>query len=399
MPLQVRMPALGMTMEEGRVVRWLVQEGDRVRRGQAIAEIESEKVSYEVEAPADGVVEKLLVPQGAVVPVGTLLVLIAVASELPAVPLPGGPVTREPEAATPEPPPRTVAAVPLRPKLSPRARKLAQELGVDPATLVGTGPDGSVVEKDIREAAARQQQGRPREAASIPLEPSFTLRPLTGMRRTIAARMVASAREAPHFFLAAEVDASALLQYRETHGASLRVETGVELTVSDLLLWLTARLLTKHRALNASYSVDGIREWDRVDLGLAVAVEDGLVVPVIRQAEQRSLAELMVVRADLVARARARKLTLDDLQGGTFTLSNLGPFGIDFFTSILNPPQGGILSVGAIRERPAVVGGQLVARPQMMLGLTIDHRVTDGAAGARFLRDLRSWVETPGLGT
>lgn len=400
MPVEVRMPALGMAMEEGKIVAWLIREGDRVSRGQIIVEIESDKVAYEVEAPADGVVGKILVDPEAVVPVGTPLALILGVGETAEAPTAAAPSA--PVADTPWPAPREAAELvgerPVRQRSSPRARKLAEELGVDPATVVGTGPGGSIVEKDIREAAARHRPLEPARPEPVPAEAPFTLRPLSTMRRTIATRMTASTREAPHFFLASEVDAGALLQYREAHGPRLQGETGIELTISDLLLWLTAQVLATHRALNASYSPDGIRQWEQVNLGLAVAVEDGLVVPVIRRAEQRLLGALMAARSDLVTRARAQKLTLDDLQGGTFTLSNLGPFGIDFFTSILNPPQGGILSVGAIRERPAVVAGRVVARPQLILGLTIDHRVTDGAAGARFLRDLRRRVETPGLG-
>ncbi|MBI4591068.1 MAG: 2-oxo acid dehydrogenase subunit E2 [Candidatus Rokubacteria bacterium] len=395
MPVELRMPGLGMTMEEGTVIAWLVKEGDQVSRGQVIVQIESEKVAYDLEAPADGVIGKILVPAEGVVPVGTPLVLILGPGET-------GEATVQPapqaaEAQRPQPLGRQAGERPDRQRLSPRARKLAEELGVNASTLVGSGPGGSVVEKDIREAA-RGGTGRAAVAESIPVQPPFTVHPLTSMRRTIADRMAASAREAPHFFLAVEVDASALLHCREAQGARLKAETGVELTISDFLLRLTAQLLAKHRALNASYFPDGIRQWHEVNLGLAVAVEDGLVVPVIRRADRRSLGELMVARSDLVGRARARKLTLDDLQGGTFTLSNLGHLGIDFFTSILNPPQGGILSVGAIREHPAVVGGQVVVRPRMVVGLTIDHRVTDGAAGARFLGDLRSRAEAPGLG-
>ena len=395
MPVEVRMPSLGMTMEEGKIVAWHVKEGDPVSRGQIMLEIESEKVAYEVEAPADGVVGKILVSADAVVPVGTPLVLILAPGERTAVALPTvaavAPVARS-EAA-----PRDAVATSGRQRLSPRARKLSEDLGLDVSTLVGSGPGGTVVEKDIREAADRGRHRRP-PGGPVAGEAPFVLRPLTSMRRTIADRMSASAREAPHIFLAVEADGSALLRHRRTHGPRLERETGIKLTITDLLLRLTAQTLTEHRGLNASYSSDGIREWDEINLSLAVAVDDGLIAPVIRRADRQSLPALMATRSDLVARARARKLTVDDLQGGTFTLSNLGSFGVDFFTSILNPPQGGILSVGAMRERPVVIDGQVVARPGVVLGLTIDHRVTDGASGAGFLRDLRARVEAPDLG-
>jgi pyruvate dehydrogenase E2 component (dihydrolipoamide acetyltransferase) len=199
-------------------------------------------------------------------------------------------------------------------------------------------------------------------------------------------------RSAPHFFLAVEVDGTALLACRAERASKLAAET--RLTLTDLLVVITARTLARHRALNASFTADGIREWNTIDLGLAVALDDGLIVPVIREADRKSLAEIVPLRADFVARAQAGKLARHEVEAGTFTLSNLGALGVDFFTSILNPPQAGILSIGALAERPAVVNGTLVVRPSMIVGLTIDHRVTDGAAGARFLADLRARIET-----
>ena len=369
MAAELRMPALGMTMEEGRVVAWRVKEGDEVARGQILLEIESEKVAYEMESPADGVVGRILVPVDGVVPVGALLVSILAPGEVSA-----GPTE-------------------TRRRPSPRARKLAESLGVDLSSLVGTGPAGLIVEEDIRSAASRPTAATP----SAPRQTSFVLRPLTAMRRTIAERMAESARSAPHFFLAVEVDGAALLGYRASHGSRLEAETGITLTLTDLLLHVTARTLVSHRSLNASYTPEGIREWEEVNLGLAVAVDDGLLVPVVHGADRRPLGELMTARADLGARAHTHTLTRDDFRGGTFTLSNLGAFGVDFFTSILNPPQAGILSVGTLSERPAVVGGAVVARPTMRIGLTIDHRVTDGATGSRFLAALRARIEAAAL--
>jgi pyruvate dehydrogenase E2 component (dihydrolipoyllysine-residue acetyltransferase) len=371
MPFELRMPSLGMTMDEGKVVAWRVKVGDRVARGQILLDIESEKVAYEVECPADGIVGELLVPVEAVVPVGTPLVSILTADEAP------------------QPPPARP-----RTRLSPRARRLAETLGVDPETLVGTGPDGTVVEQDIRAAAGRAAESPPARAATADIAPGSTLHPFSSMRRTIADRMTRSAHEAPHFFLAVEVDGAALLDYRREHRARLNAETGITLTVTDLLVRITALVLGAHRALNATYSSDGLRQWDSVNLGLAVAVEGGLIVPVIRDAERQAIADVMRIRHDLVARARARKLRAEELEGGTFTVSNLGGLGIDFFTSILNPPEAGILSIGSLRDRPAVVDGRVVARPRMIVGLTIDHRVTDGAAGAAFLQDFKARVET-----
>jgi pyruvate dehydrogenase E2 component (dihydrolipoamide acetyltransferase) len=394
MAVEVRMPSLGMTMEEGRVVAWRVKEGQHVTRGQVLLDIESEKVAYEVESPADGTVGKLLVPVDTVVPVGTALATIVAAGEstVAAAPTRKMPVPTAPVPPTAEAPRATPGAKGSRP--SPRARKLAETLGVDLTAVAGTGPGGTIVEDDVRKAAS----ARPAASAPPLRESTFVLRPLGAMRRTIADRMTESARTAPHFFLAVDVDGAALLAYRAAHGTRLEAETGIRLTITDLLVMATARTLAAHRLLNASYTPDGVREWDDVNLGLAVAIDDGLIVPVLRRADRASLAETIRARADLVARARARTQRPDDLTGGTFTLSNLGGLGVDVFTSILNPPQAGILSVGSLVERPAVVDGAVVARPRMTIGLTIDHRVADGAAGARFLDDLRARLERADLG-
>lgn len=389
------MPSLGMAMDEGKLSAWMVKEGDHVQRGQVVAEIESEKVAYEIEAPATGIVGPILVAVDDVVPVGTALIVIeeeAGATASPATPqpaapqpAPAAPVAPEPASATP---PGTRAG-----RLSPRARKLAESLGVDVAALRGSGADGMIVEEDIRQAAA----ARPAAPPTADSGAAFVLRPLTLMRRTIAERMTASAREAPHFFLSIEVDGSALLASRRAQAAAIEAQTGARLTVTDLLVWLTARALHARPALNASFTPEGVREWKDVNVALAVAVDDGLVVPVIRRADAGSLADVVRARADIVARARAGKLRADDVADGTFTVSNLGAFGIDLFSSILSGGQAGILSVGALRDRPAVAGGQLVVRPTMTLGLTIDHRVADGAEGARFLGELKTRLEGAGL--
>jgi pyruvate dehydrogenase E2 component (dihydrolipoamide acetyltransferase) len=259
---------------------------------------------------------------------------------------------------------------------------------VNVESLAGTGPDGTVVEKDIREVAARGAPARESSSGEVP----FTLRALTSMRRTIAVRMSQSAREAPHFFLAAEVDGSALLAWRDEHARRLEAESGVPLTITDLLVAATARALLAHPPLNAAWSPDGIRQWDgepRARGGRGRWADGAGHSPRRPQA----LAGLMRERHDLVTRARPGSSSLGDLEGGTFTLSNLGAFGIDFFTSILNPPEAGILSIGTLRERAVVVDGRVVARPTAFVGLTIDHRVTDGAAGARFVQDFKARVE------
>ncbi len=387
MGTDVKMPSLGMTMEEGRVVAWRVRQGEVVVRGQILLDIESEKTAYEMESPADGRVGAILVPDDTTVAVGTTLCSILADDEAAQV------VAGSPARADAQPSGNPAA----RRRMSPRARRLADTMGVDVAALAGSGADGMILEEDVRAAArvaAAPTAPAPAQAGvTLQGEPGFVLRPFTSIRRITAERMADSARSAPHIFLAIEADGSALLRYRAEHGERLAAETGTKPTLTDLLVVIAARTLTRHRALNASYTVEGIREWSTVDLGIAVAVDDGLVVPVIRGAGGKPLAQVMRDRVELVARARAGRLTPADMENGTFTLSNLGPFGIDFFTSILNPPQAAILSVGALVERVVAVAGQAVVRPTMFVGLTIDHRVADGAAGARFLADFRLRVE------
>lgn len=381
-------------MEEGRVVAWRVKQGDAVIRGQVLLEIESEKTAYEMESPADGVVGRILVLDDTVVPVGTQLCSILSNDDAGEVPEPA----TQPAAVAPQPTVVAHATAPNkpRPRASPRARKLAETLGVDIATVTASGPDGMISENDVR--AAAQATAPASTAAEAGLDAAFTLRPLTSMRRAIAERMTESVRGAPHFFLAVEVDGTALLACRAARASQFAAETGTRLTLTDLLVVIAAGTLVRHRALNAWFTGDGIREWNTVDLGLAVALDDGLIVPVIRDADRKTLAEIVPLRADLVARAQAGKLARHEVEAGTFTLSNLGALGVDFFTSILNPPQAGILSIGRLAERPAAVNGTVVVRPSMIVGLTIDHRVTDGAAGARFLADLRARIETATLG-
>ncbi|HWA89444.1 MAG TPA: dihydrolipoamide acetyltransferase family protein [Rhizomicrobium sp.] len=346
----IRMPSLGMAMDEGQVVAWHVKPGDTVRPGQVVLDIESEKTTAEIETPVGGVVGELLVAIGATVPVDTVLVRIGDGASAPAA--------------------RPVATG--RGNASPRAKKLAQELGVDLSKLAGSGPGGSIVEADIRAAAAKA----PRE--------DYVLRPLSPIARRVADRTAESARTAPHFFVSSDIDASGLERCRGAHGA----------TINDLILWAAARVLPSHPLLNASYADDGLHEWKDVHLGVVAATQDGLVAPVIRNASTLPLETLVNARTDLIGRARAGKLSPDDMVGGTFSVSNLGGFGVERFNSILHRGQSAILSVGAIKKKPAVIDGSLGIGPVMALTLTVDHRVVDGVAAAKFLGDLGTRLET-----
>jgi pyruvate dehydrogenase E2 component (dihydrolipoamide acetyltransferase) len=376
---EVKMPSLGMAMDEGQVVNWHVKPGDEVRAGQMILEIESEKTTAEIETPVGGIVGDLLVALGATVPVDTVLVRIGTDPADAAAQIAPAPATAG--AAVPAPP----AAAPAlssggRSGASPRARKLAQDLGVDLAKLAGSGPGGSIVEADIRAAAANKPAGKG----------DYVLRPLSPMRRRIAERTAESARTAPHFFVSNDIDAGALTACLDT----LRQGSGNKPTLNDLILWTVAQTLPEHPLLNSAYFDDGLHEWSDINLGVVVAVDEGLVVPVIRKASGLSFDALIKAREDLVGRARRSGLGPDDMIGGTFTVSNLGGFGIERFNSILNRGQSGILSVGAVKKRPVVAGDVVSVGQFLSLTLTVDHRCVDGVAAARFLSQLGGGLET-----
>lgn len=376
-----------MAMDEGQVVNWHVKPGDAVRAGQVILEIESEKTTAEIEAPVAGVVGDILVEVGSTVPVDTVLVRIG--SDLADAMKADAPqVTAKVQAA---PPAKTEAAAPAstggRTGASPRARKLAESLGVDLSSLKGTGPGGSIVEADIRAAA---EGGASQAAAS-----DYVLRTLSPIRRRIADRTAESARTAPHFFVSNDINASALAA---CHSALKQGATSARPTINDVILWAVAQTLTAHPLLNSAYFDDGLHEWKDINLGVVAAIDEGLVVPVLRQADKLSFDALVRARTDLIDRARKGQLKPDDMLGGTFSVSNLGGFGVERFNSILNRGQSGILSVGSLVKRPALVGDKVGVGSFMSLTLTVDHRCVDGAAAARFLGDLGQRLETIAIG-
>jgi pyruvate dehydrogenase E2 component (dihydrolipoamide acetyltransferase) len=423
MATEVKLPRLGQGMESGTIVRWLKSEGEAVSKREPLYELDTDKVTQEVEAEADGVLLKIVVPEGEV-SVGTTVAVIGAegedVSELlaasqnggAATPAPGGGAVdeAEPIAEPAEPGPSTTvlrdtevpsgaAAAPAtapastgRVKASPLARRIARERGVDLAAVRGTGPDGRIVAEDVEKAATAPVPVAPAVAAP-PAEAEVV--PLTSVRKTIARRLT-EAWEAPVFQLQGDADATRLLLVREELVARLQ-EGEVKPTVNDVLCRIVASALLRHRAVNATYAGDEIHRHPTANVGIAVAAPQGLVVPVIRAAERLSVSEIAAVRADLVARARDGKLALQDLEGGTFTVSNLGMFGIDRFTAVLNPPQVAILAVGAAVERPVAVDGELAIAPMLTLTLTCDHRAIDGAEGAAFLQTLQAMVELPGL--
>jgi pyruvate dehydrogenase E2 component (dihydrolipoyllysine-residue acetyltransferase) len=391
MPAEVIMPALGMAQETGKVLRWLRAEGDEVRKGDPLLEVETDKVTVEVEAPADGVLASVTAGEGEDVAVGSPIALVLAAGEeaparAPAAAVASGRAqgqTRDVAAADGSP----AETRPHRPLASPKARRLAEAKGLQIAEIAGSGPNGAVVAADVeRHVPSGRVPGLTRDAAG---RDAFAV---GSVWRVMAERTQRAWQEVPHFFLVREVDATRLDGWRE----SVRRRAGGErVTHTDLLVRVTAAALREHPRVNATWRDGTIAANEDVNVGLAVATDDGLVVPVIHCADTLELPQIAERRAAAVEAARERKLTPGDVEGGTFTISNLGMFGVDAFMAIVNAPQAAILSVGRIAQRAVVVDGSVVARPTLMLGLSFDHRVVDGAGGARFLDTLASLIEEP----
>jgi pyruvate dehydrogenase E2 component (dihydrolipoamide acetyltransferase) len=398
MAVEVSLPRLGQGMEAGTIVRWLKSEGDKVDKGEALYELDTDKVTQEVEAEASGTLLKILAEEGEEIAVGKRIAVIGEQGEAVAVSDADAPETAseeetrtatEPRASESGAREKAAEGRPLdsaegRVKASPLARRVARERGIDLAGLTGTGPEGRIVAEDVERAAATPAHAT---AGAAPLEAEVV--PLTSIRRTIARRLT-EAWEAPAFQITMSADMTRALALRER----LRDE---KVTVTDVLTKLSAIALLRHREVNAHFVGDELRIFPSANVGLAVATERGLVVPVIRECERKSLVQIAVERGRLVERAREAKLSADDLEGGTFTISNLGMFGVEQFIAVLNPPQAAILAVGAIEERPVAENGELVVRPSMSMTLTCDHRAVDGARAAEFLRELKTLLEEPGL--
>jgi len=452
MATKIILPKLGQTMEEGTIVEWLRKEGDAIARGDILFQVESDKAVLEVESKAKGILRKILADKGAKVPVLTTVAIIGEANEDISGLLAGQPqMQAAAPAAAPIPAmeaPAVVApeaaAQPLariqreRTFASPRARKLAEEKGVDLAYVAGSGPEGRIIEKDVLAFLERQPAATPlarkvaqemgvsleqvpsvgtrvtaaqvREAAgSAPVVPIVAptaapavptvgeVVPMAGVRAIIADRMGASAHTTAAVTLQSMVDATEFVGLREQLKEALAKELGFSVGYNDLLALIVARCLVEFPYMNVRLAKEGIRHLPEVNVGLAVDSERGLLVPVIRGANKMGLKELAVKFRELVDRARQGKSLPDDLTGGTFTITNLGMFGVDMFTPIINLPECAILGVGRIRPEPAVVNGQVVVRQHMWLSMTFDHRLVDGAPAARFLQGIMRYVESPYL--
>ena len=418
------MEALSPTMEEGQVVKWLKGEGDAVAQGDILAEIETDKATMELVARGEGVLRNVFVGEGVAAPVGDVIAIIAAegediaalvaglggggpaavdgagaaeaaAASTPAVPETPTPVAAPSRAPTPIP----TASPPTRIKASPVARRLARDAGVDLATVEGSGPGGRVIKRDV-EAAARAAEA----AAAVPTPPvtpwpappdtEFEDIPLTRMRKTVARRLAESLGPVPHFFLTIDVDMTRALAARKRVNELLAAR-GAKASINDLVIKAAAVALTHHPECNAWWQGDAIRRFNRAHIGVAVAVPDGLITPVVRDAQAKGLGRISTEVRELARRAREKKLQPHEYTGSTFSMSNLGMFGIEEFTAVINPPEAGILAVGAVEERPVAVGGSVVVQPRMRVTMSCDHRVIDGAQGARFLATLKSFLEEP----
>ena len=403
MAFSIVMPALEMAQETGKLLAWRKKEGDRVSKGEPLLDIETDKAVVEVEAPADGFLAGIKASEGADIPVGQTIAWIVEAGENP----PADVITAAPSAragtqvksevsqsSRPAPSARvpSVSAA----KISPKARRLAKELGIDIAVVQGTGAGGEILASDVESAAQARGASDAAASDSASMQESGNVEVPTAVGRLMAERTTQSWTTVPHFFLTRDVDASALNSYRERILRDMERTDAARVTHTDLLVALAARVLLKHPRLNASWSAGGIRLHESVNMGVAIAVSDGVVTAVIANAHRATLAEIAGQRREIADRARSGKLRPADISGATFTISNLGMYQVDQFQAIIVPPQAAILAVGAIRERMIAVHGKPEVRPMMTLTVSCDHRVADGARAAMFLGDLAQALSDPG---
>ncbi len=434
---KVEMPKMGDSMEEGKILQWIKKEGDPVKKGEMIAEVETDKVNIEIEAFSSGVLRKILVPEGASASVGAEIALIGAPDE----PLPenlggnsavttktakmsalgpAGPSTSGASSSTAVATQTQITAAQIanaqgRIFISPLARRVAIENQLDYATLQGTGPNGRIIKMDI-DAAINRQQSATTQAGAPQAEPVTSLTeqplpqpvlaardidevieiPLTAMRRTIARRLSQSMQTAPHFYVTSVIDTDKLAAFRQqTNEYAAKDPLPIKVSFNDLIVKAVAKALVRMPQVNVSFAEDRLLQKKQVHIGVAVALEQGLIVPVLRNADQRSILDIARETRRLADAAREGKLRPDEFSGGTFTVSNLGMFDVDSFTAVINPPESAILAVGSITPTPVVVDGQVVVRNRMKVTLSSDHRAIDGAMAARFLQEVKRLLEEP----
>ncbi len=400
MATKIMMPKLSDTMEEGVILKWLRKEGEKIKQGEILVEIESDKADMELEAYDSGILRKIVVPAGGKARIGALIAIIGDANEdISAILTEAPPAEKKVQAQDPKPvpPAPSKTAEPAkaasvsgdgRVKASPLARKIAQERGISLSGVSGSGPSGRIIRRDLEGTVAGGYTPKP----AGPITPGTSEEvPLSSIRKTIAKRMAQSKTTAPHFYVTVDVNMEPAMAFRE----QILNATDLKISYTDILVKASATALMQHPLVNASYLGDSMRQHHFAHIGVAVALEEGLVTPVLRNCEQKRIDQISVELRDLVERARNRKLKPDEYQGSTFTISNLGMFDVEDFVAIINPPEGAILAVGSIVERPVVHSGKIRIGHTMKMTLSSDHRVIDGAVAARFLQDLRKYLESP----
>jgi pyruvate dehydrogenase E2 component (dihydrolipoamide acetyltransferase) len=432
MATEVMMPKLSPTMEEGQLSRWLKKEGDRVSMGEPLAEIDTDKATMEMQALTSGVLRKILIKEGESAPLGQLIAIIGEPDEdISAIESkatssqPESKKESQPEPQSePEPSPSEAAPPTQQPAVadgngrqgaiaestssgrlivSPLAARMAAEAGIDLRTLAGSGPGGRIIKRDIEaamsgkgaakaESATKLRIVQPTQRAATAGASAFRDEPVSVMRKTIANRLVTSIGPVPHFFLTTEIEMDRAVEMRQSIKS---LDPDLKISLNDIIIKVAAAALLQHPQVNSSYQEKAVRYYEQADIGVAVAIEEGLITPVVRAANQKSLSEIAQEVRDLAERARARKLQPDEYTGASFSISNLGMFGIDEFTAIINPPEAAILAVGAVSAKPVVRDNQIVVRQLMRVTMSCDHRVIDGATGAKFLQTFKKILENP----
>ena len=431
MATKVIMPKLSPTMEEGQISRWLKKEGDKVSMGEPLAEIDTDKATMEMQALANGVLRKIIINEGQSAPLGQLIAVIgepnediaSLLSEAPAAaaPAPKQEQPKEKPAEQPAPQPQAKAAaasaapVPAphpvdngqpraasadsgRMIVSPLAARMAAEAGIDLRSLQGSGPGGRIIKRDIEAAISQPKPEptypRPVPAGQVPQIGASAYRdePASEIRKVIARRLVTSLGPVPHFFLTTEIEMDRAAEMRRGINA---LDPDLKISINDVIIKVAAAALIQHPEVNASFQEKFVRYYERADVGVAVAIEDGLITPVVRAADQKSLSQIAAEVRELAERARSRRLKPEEYTGATFSISNLGMFGIDEFTAVINPPEGAILAVGAMSPKPVVRDNEIVIRQMMRVTMSCDHRVINGATGAKFLQTFKKILENP----
>jgi pyruvate dehydrogenase E2 component (dihydrolipoamide acetyltransferase) len=393
MVTEVIMPKMGQTMEKGKVIKWLKREGEEIRKGESLLEVETDKTTIEVEARGTGILRKILVQEGEEAPIATIIGYIAKEGEV----IPEE-AQRKAVSQTEKPSEKFVlepvqtlkeSEAAEKVKASPLAKKLAEEMGISITQVIGTGPGGRITREDVLAFAAKKP------SVVVEEEDQFEVVPMTSMRKAIAAKMTQSKTCVPHFYVSTDVDMTEAVKMRENLLPTYEAEVGARLSFTHMLIKAVAIALNEFPQLNSTFEDEIIRQWKNINIGVAVSLEDGLIVPVLRKANELSLKEIAVKTTELIAKARDRKLREEEFSGGTFTISNMGAFDVESFVAIINVPETAILATGSINDKVSIFNEEIVVRKIMNMTLSVDHRVVDGAYAARFLQKIKNLLEVP----